>query len=122
MLTFNLFISLISFVLLLSLGQILFKKAALTNPPIINMEGIVSLATNPWFWLALLLYATATLMWIIILQKVKLSIAYPFSALGFVIIPCAAWFIFEEKISLAYIGGSALIIAGVCLISMKPQL
>lgn len=119
MLSLNLFVQLIFFVLLLSSGQILFKKTAQENPPINNIDGLFALVGNIWFWLAVVLYGAATLFWIIILQKVKLSIAYPFSALGFIIIPCAAWFFFDEKISLPYALGSILIIAGVCLISVK---
>ena len=111
-------IQLISFSFLLAAGQMLFKKTALSVPNLTSVEGMIGLIMNMWFWLALTLYGTATLLWIMILQHVNLSLAYPFAALGFVIIPVASWFLFKEPISLSYVIGAALIIAGLCVITL----
>ena len=77
-------------------GQIFFKKTAIyllqsnvyvSANNIVNL--IVSLLKVPYFFLALVIYACATFLWLFILQKVQLSVAYPFTALAMVIIPHA---------------------------------
>lgn len=99
---------------LLAIGQTLFKVAALrlrAGSP--TAAGFASLAGLPSFWLALVLYAGGTLLWIYILQTVPLSRAYPFMALGFVFVPVIAALFFAEKLNLTYAMGALLIVAGV---------
>ncbi len=115
-------LQLVGFAFLLATGQMLFKKTAMSVPPLLSVEGITALAFNPWFWLALVLYGTATLLWILILQSVPLSLAYPFVALGFIIIPLASWFLFKETLTLSYALGAALIIAGLGVIAATGRL
>ena len=109
---------LICFSMLLASGQVLFKITAGAVPPIASLNGVMALFLNVWFWAALVLYASATLLWIVILQNVPLSQAYPFVALGFVFVPLASWLLFKETLDLYYIGGVALIIAGLGLITV----
>lgn len=106
-----------SFSFLLSCGQILFKLAATDLPPITSINGIFSLFLNYWFWSAMLLYGTATLLWIIILQQVPLSRAYPFAALGFVVVPLVSWVLFKEPLNFSYAIGVFLIIVGLGIIA-----
>jgi undecaprenyl phosphate-alpha-L-ara4N flippase subunit ArnE len=95
-------------------GQTLFKVAALRlNKDAEPISNLLTLSTVPSFWLALVLYGCGTLMWIHILQTVPLSRAYPFAALGFVIVPVLAVLLFSEKLSLTYALGAALIVAGI---------
>jgi len=105
-----------SFAVLLACGQILFKLSASTLPPLASTAGLIALATNLWFWAALVLYGTATLLWILILQQVPLSAAYPFMALGFVLVPAASHFLFKEPLNLFYGLGVLLIIGGLGVI------
>jgi drug/metabolite transporter (DMT)-like permease len=106
-----------AFSLLLSIGQMLFKKAAQLPAPLASVPGMTALLLNAWFWLALTLYGVATLLWIMILQKMPLSQAYPFAALGFVIVPLASWLLMGETLSLLYCLGMALIVAGILVIA-----
>jgi multidrug transporter EmrE-like cation transporter len=92
-------LQLTGFAFLLASGQILFKKTAISLPPLNSVDGFIALALNPWLWAALILYGTATLLWIIILQNVQLSLAYPFVALGFVLVPLASWLFYSETLS-----------------------
>jgi multidrug transporter EmrE-like cation transporter len=117
MLTASQIVQLTGFSLLLSAGQMLFKKAAQLPAPLASIPGMTALLANLWFWLALTLYGVATLLWIMILQKVPLSQAYPFAALGFVIIPLASWLLFAERLSAQYCIGIALIIAGILVVA-----
>ena len=106
-------------------GQVLFKKTSLILAgseikfSILNLaEYILNLLKIPYFCLAILVYSSATLFWLFILQKIPLSLAYPFTALAMVIIPVISIFIFEEKVSINYWFGASLIVLGILVISL----
>lgn len=94
----------------------MFKVSALAvakySDPIL---GLTSLLRTASFWIALLLYGTATLLWVYLLRTVPLSKAYPFVALGFIAIPALAYFIFGEKLNISYMFGTGLIVFGIFL-------
>ena len=120
------FFYLLFFVFLMCMGQILFKKTALILSQSYNsinisklFESLLILIKIPYFFLALIVYASATLFWLFILQKIPLSIAYPFTALAMVIIPVLSIFLFQEKLSLNYWIGASLIVIGIIIISVK---
>lgn len=106
---------LLLFALLLSTGQVLFKVAAVTMPAIEGVGGVLAIARNPYAWIAVVLYGSATVLWIVLLQSVPLSVAYPFVALGFVVVPLAARVFFGEPLSLPYMAGVVLILGGIWL-------
>ncbi len=107
------YVQLTAFAFMLACGQILFKKAALaagTRPFLIGIQ-------NGWTFAALILYGAATALWISILRTTPLSQAYPFAALGFVIVPLAAYLVFGEPIDARYVLGVVCIVAGILLTS-----
>jgi undecaprenyl phosphate-alpha-L-ara4N flippase subunit ArnE len=104
-----------AFALLLAAGQILFKRAAESGPPMRGLTEIIGLAGNPWVWAALTVYGGATIYWIYLLQQVPLTRAYPFAALSFVLVPGFAWLMFGDVVTLRYACGVALIVVGVYL-------
>jgi drug/metabolite transporter (DMT)-like permease len=106
-------IELITFPLVLATGQILFKRAALQIGTAQGTSWILDIARLPTMWLAVALYAAATLLWVRILTTVPLSRAYVFAALAFVIVPAASYFLFDESISVRFVVGTLLIVAGV---------
>ena len=107
-------------------GQVLFKKTALTIASskiglelasIINL--LLLLIKIPYFYIALAIYALATFLWLFILQKVPLSVAYPFTSLAMVIIPVISVFLFNEKLNVTYWFGAMLIISGITIIAFR---
>ena len=124
MLSYLQILQLISFSLLMSCGQILFKKTALSlagerDPDIVYgvVEGFIRALSNPWLYLALIVYAFATLFWLYILQRIPLPQAYPFTALAMVIVPVFSLIIFGDKLSYSYWMGALLIISGISIIA-----
>jgi drug/metabolite transporter (DMT)-like permease len=65
------------------------------------------------FAAAAALYGASTLAWIVALRSIPLSQAYLFMALGFVIVPVAAHFIFGEPLNSRLLVGAALICIGI---------
>lgn len=101
-------------VLCISIGQLLFKKAAASLPSTLSL---LALLQNGWLIAALMLYGVTTLAWIWILRHVPLHVAYPFMGLAFIIVPVLAWSLLGEPIGWRTLAGGALIMAGVALAS-----
>jgi drug/metabolite transporter (DMT)-like permease len=108
-----------AFSTLLATGQILFKRGADTAPPLRGLGDFAQLAGNLYVWAALALYGGGTLLWIYLLQQIPLSRAYPFAALGFVLVPIFAWLLFDDMITLRYVAGTLLILIGICLTGLS---
>lgn len=106
-------IYLLCFALLLVAGQILFKYAALRASP----DALPWSLINIWLILALGLYGIATMLWVWLMTFVPLAYAYPFAALGFVIVPLAGVYLFDEPLSWRYVVGAALIVTGIVTIA-----
>ncbi len=101
-------------VVIMTTGQILFKQVAL------NYNRIGTIAD--WGVLGILLlaaamYAASTGLWVWALRTVELSKAYPYFALGFVLVPLFGAWMFNEILTGRYAIGVALIVAGVILTS-----
>lgn len=114
-------VQLIAFAFLLATGNILFKLTANHTQTITDASGFLHLLYSPYFWGAGFLYFGATVLWIFILQQVPLSRAYPFAALGFVLVPFCSYFIFGESISLRLMAGTVFILIGIYLAALAPS-
>lgn len=99
-------------VLGISVGQLLFKKAAVTLPATLSFIGLLQ---NGWLMAALTLYGITTLAWVWILKHAPLHLAYPFMGLAFLIVPLLAWAFLSEPLHWRTVAGGALIMAGVAL-------
>lgn len=103
--------------LLTAYGQILMKwRAGVLNP-----EGgdriayLRAMFLDPWVWTGLVAAVLASVCWILTLQRMSVTLAYPFMALSFVIVPLAALVFLREPVAPIQWLGSALIVAGVAL-------
>jgi drug/metabolite transporter (DMT)-like permease len=114
-------IGLTLFAFVLATGQIMFKYVAIRVPPFSRLADIGQLFLEPLFWSSVTLYGAATILWIYLLQQVPLSRAYPFVALGFLIVPVAASAIFGDNLPIRYFLGSVLIAFGVYLTAWAPS-
>lgn len=72
---------------------------------------------DPFVFFGLVLYFVAALVWLIVLSKVQVSLAYPFVALGFVITAVMGRLFFHEALSFTRIVATLLICAGVVLLA-----
>ena len=102
-----------AFALLLSVGQILFKKASTVFDGDSVIGGFTSLLSSVHFWSAIVLYGGSTVLWIWLIRDTPLNRAYPFVALAFVLVPILAYFVLNEGMTRAGVAGSALIVLGI---------
>jgi drug/metabolite transporter (DMT)-like permease len=103
-------------VVFISLGQLLFKKAATALPSAFSIPAIF---LNGWLIASLILYGLTTLGWVWILRHAPLHLAYPFMGLAFLIVPMLAWFFLGEPLHWRTLAGGLLIMAGVALASVS---
>ncbi|VVM49063.1 putative 4-amino-4-deoxy-L-arabinose-phosphoundecaprenol flippase subunit ArnE [Pseudomonas fluorescens] len=74
---------------------------------------------SPWLWLALLALGSGLLVWLLVLQRMEVGIAYPMLSLNFVLITLIARFVFREPIDSRHWIGVALVIGGVVLLGQQ---
>ena len=100
-------------VLMIAIGQVLFKAAAgQWRVQGWSWESLRSLV-SPALVVALVIYATATVMWVFALRSVPLSVAYPLFALTYVVVPLLAYLAHGEPLTGKAFVGAAIIIVGV---------
>lgn len=83
----------------------------------VTLPSLISLFLNPFIVAGMALYVTAMLIWLYVLKYVEVSYAYPFTALGFVLVMVISTFFLNEAMTPLRIAGVALIIGGIFLIS-----
>ena len=99
-------------VLLITVGQLLFKYAALKSD---NRDGLFGLLLNRYLISAGFIYIVATLLWVWQLKFVPLNRAYPIYAAAFILVPFMTWLFLRERVGWSYAAGVLLIVAGVVL-------
>ena len=66
-----------------------------------------------WVWAGLAIFAVSAVLWLFALSRANLSFAYPFAALGYVIIVIASILFLERARAAAHWVGMALIVGGI---------
>jgi len=83
-----------------------------------SLARIPSLALgNPLLLLGLFLYLASMAVWLKVLARTDVSVAYPFVGLGFVLTMLLAWPLFGETPTAAKLGGTAAIMFGIWLLT-----
>ncbi|TBR11712.1 MAG: hypothetical protein EPO46_06025 [Lysobacter sp.] len=114
----NAFIGIALFCVLMGAGQILFRLAAQRLAQTTDLsEKFLAAGLSPHFWAAAVLYGAASLLWVIILARIPLSVAYPITTLTIVFVPIVSWYLFGDPISPRMVAGMLVILIGVWLIA-----
>lgn len=103
---------------MIAFGQFLFKMAGRNLSGNLGRD-LLTIAFDPHFIGAIALYGIASFLWVIAVSKTDISRAYPFMATGFVIVPVIGYFLLSEVLSLPFFIGTALIVAGIVVISLS---
>lgn len=103
-------------ILLLLGGQILWKFGV-AKIDSWNLINLYYLMISPLIVGGIILYALATIVWLFILSKLPLSVAYPLQSLTYVFGIFIGYLIFKENVSLVQWCGVVLLVIGVYLIA-----
>ncbi|MFH1459854.1 MAG: EamA family transporter [Candidatus Omnitrophota bacterium] len=115
-------ILLISAITLASVGQVLLKKGMVVVGVFnVSDESMITYFlkafTNIYIIIGFLSFAASTLVWLLVLSKLPLSLAYPCVALGYIIVTILSKVFFNEVITFMRWLGIVVICIGVFLIS-----
>jgi drug/metabolite transporter (DMT)-like permease len=79
----------------------------------------VRLFTTPLVLLGFLMYGFSSLIWLFILSKLPLSLAYPLVSMGYVLVVFFSWLLLHEHVGLTRILGVVVICLGVTLLALS---
>ena len=118
----NNIIIILSSILMSSTAHILLKKGMMTHALNgMRSDGVFSLVwtvgTNVWVLGGMFLHVSALIVWLWALSKVDISFAYPFLALGYVLVSAMAWMWLGEELSQMKILGMVVIIIGIFILA-----
>lgn len=99
-------------------GQLMIKARALSLSR--GQSGapwryLFAMMTDPWVIVALCAAVLAAGCWTLAVRQLPVSVAYPFMALSFVLVPLGALVFFGEHLAPLQWAGVALVVAGVAL-------
>ncbi len=99
----------------LSVGQMFFQRAAMT----LNKDSLATILTSMlgsgWMWSAIVLYGAMTLLWVYVLSRLPLQLAYPIYGFSFLLVPLLSALFLQQPIVWQTMVGGALIFCGVLL-------
>ena len=94
-------------------AHIMFKFAG--NHSVKQVGLIDGFVSNPWLWAGLLASGIGMVCWLLVLRKLPLATAYPWTALIFVFTPLVSMALFGDVLSEKYLLGMAFIVTGVVI-------
>ena len=108
-------VGLVATPIIVAVGQILFKIAG-DRMASVSAGGLLNTAIDPFMVAALAIYAIGTVLWVVTLKFVPLTVAHPFMALSFVVVPLFSWLTLGEAVDMRFALGLALVLAGIGVI------
>ena len=105
-----------------STGQLLLKhgmQVATSRAATSGGSLVIRAATTPWVLLGLVVFAISAVAWLAALSKVPLSVAYPFNALGYLVILVASIFVLHERANVLTWVGSVLVVSGLLIVVLS---
>ena len=100
-------------------GQLLLKHGMNGVAAAVARDGgqlLVKAATSPWVIGGLVVFGVSALAWLTTLSRVPLSVAYPFNAIGLLIVIGSSVVILHERVTLLGWLGAFLVAGGLVLV------
>ena len=83
-----------------------------------NLTAIsLQVAANPFILAGLACYVISVLVWLLVLSRVDVGVAYPMMSLGYIFTAIAAYYLFSEHLTSLRIIGIGVIMLGVYLVA-----
>lgn len=108
-----------------TINQLFLKSAidSLNFTPTFNIlkifKFILRLLIKPRLWLGFIFSVTSLCIWLLVLSKADLNFAFSADSMHYIFIAFASWLILKEKFSPLRWLGTALIVAGIVMVSLS---
>ena len=86
-----------------------------------NGSLVTAAATTPWVLLGLAVFALSAVAWLGALSRVPLNVAYPFNAVGYIVILVASVLVLHERANLLTWAGSLLVVIGLIIVVLSSK-
>jgi drug/metabolite transporter (DMT)-like permease len=99
-------------------AQIIMKWRALVLAPAVpgrKIDYLITMYTDPWVLSVFACALGASVCWALAIERTPLTLAYPFMALTFALVPLASFVLLRESLSAMQILGAVLIVVGIAL-------
>lgn len=80
------------------------------------VNSVIAAISSPLIWLGLIIYVLSVSLWLWVLSKVDLSVAYPFVGVSFLVTMAFGAFLLNEHVTPGRILGTLLIACGCVLV------
>lgn len=108
-------------VLLNAAAQLLIKAGTTSLGALASPDGpiatVLRIAFQPFILGGLVCYVISVSVWIVVLSRVPVSVAYPMLSIGYVVNAVIAYFLFGESLTTLKVIGIGVIIVGVILVA-----
>lgn len=103
-------------------AQVALRKTMLTIAPLPDAIAgyfgfALQLLMNPWFIIGMSCYVFSIGLWMAVLGKVEVSLAYPLLSFGYIIATAIGYFFLKEDVNTMRLVGLSLICVGIVFIS-----
>ncbi len=103
--------------LLETIGQLSFKRAATEHRTVSGIGYYMRLARDKWAIGGVIAYAVEMLLWLFLLARIPLSIAFPLAGLQQLVILSASYWFLSERVTRVELLGAVFIAAGLLTIA-----
>lgn len=110
-------------VALTSSAQLTLKAGMMAPRVLVGLERGVRLSsftavfTNPLVLTGLAVYFLSAILWMVVLSRTEVSLAYPFVSLGFVVTMILGALLYGEALTVGRVIGTLLIVSGVVVLA-----
>lgn len=94
-------------------GQLSFKHGLNNQTLAANIETILKVIFTPYVFIGFMCYGISSIIWLFVLERFPLSIAYPALALSYVLIVLLSFIVLKEPLTVNKVIGSLIIVTGV---------
>jgi drug/metabolite transporter (DMT)-like permease len=104
-----------------STGQVMLKRGMQIATARARDGGSLAVhaATSPWVLLGLVVFGISAITWLAALSRVPLSVAYPFNALGYLVILTVSVLVLHERATILTWAGSVLVVSGLLIVVLS---
>jgi len=88
-----------------------------------NIKGVIifvlKLIRTPWAWISILIGFLSLFIWLFVLSRADLNLAFSLDSMHYIFIALASGFILKEKVKFVRWFGTLLIVLGITLVTLS---